>query len=509
MPFRVLTAALWATTMLAAPLASATDLTPASSAELQRLLAVPAHTIFPKYSDMRPPRVAYDTLDRYWLWDEIALDTTAIDHTPPAAGQTYTFGQQFGPTRTSRAMAIIHIAMFEAVNAVTQQFQSYAGVAPVTGHVSLDWAIAQASHDTQVALYPSQKPRLDAIFAIDTALIHTSPAAKAAGIALGQQAAAAILAKRANDNSQIPEPLYGQAGFPWKYGPGYWSPDPVSNIQTALGAFWGQVTPFTMTSGSQFRPPPPPALTDPAYTAAFAAVKAIGGDPRNNTPSTRTPSQTFDGIFWTYDGVPNLCAPPRMYIQLVRTVALGQGMGDLSTTARFMALITTGMADAAIAAWDAKYYYQFWRPVNGIRSSNQLGNNQVVPDPNWYPLGGQATNTHGPNFTPNFPSYVSGHATFGGAIFELLRKFWPDKTAFTFVSDEYNGLNYNIYGQRQPFHPMSFPSFTAASYANSESRIYIGVHWQFDADEGVATGTQVGDWVYAHAFQPVTEQSRR
>ncbi len=482
---------------------AASSLRPVDAAELQKLLEVPAHTIIPLYSVMKPPRTPASTFDRFWLWNEIALDTTAIDHTPIKPGETRVFGEQFGPARTSRALAIVQIAVFEAVNAVAQQYKSYVGLPPASGDISLDYAIDEASHDTQVAMWPSQQPRLDTIYAIDSYFIRASATQKAAGIALGKAAAAAILALRTNDGAQIPDPTVGVNYFP-KVGPGYWSIDPVSKLTVALGAYWGSLKPFVMTAGNQFRPPPPPALTDPAYTAAFNAVEAIGGDPKNGTPTTRTPTQTFEGVFWTYDGVPNICAPPRLYNQIARTVALGHGVADLPSASRFMALVNTAMADAAIAAWDAKYYYQFWRPVTAIRSPDQGGNNQVAPNPTWYPLGAQATNTHGPNFTPPFPAYISGHATIGGSLFETLRQFWPDSTPFTFVSDEFNGLNRDIYGKLMPFRPQSFSSFTDAETQNAESRVYIGVHWQFDADEGVATGRQVGDWVYANAFQPVS-----
>jgi membrane-associated phospholipid phosphatase len=169
--------------------------------------------------------------------------------------------------------------------------------------------------------------------------------------------------------------------------------------------------------------------------------------------------------------------------------------------ARFFALVNVAMADAAIAAWDGKYYYQFWRPVTGIRNA-PIGSG-VQSDPSWYPLGALATNTHGLNFTPPFPSYPSGHATLGGALFEILRQFWPDSTRFTFVSDEYNGKNKDIYGNVMPLYPASFTSFHEAEYENAESRIYLGIHWQFDADIGIKLGTTVGSYVYNQAFRPV------
>jgi hypothetical protein len=118
-------------------------------------------------------------------------------------------------------------------------------------------------------------------------------------------------------------------------------------------------------------------------------------------------------------------------------------------------------------------------------------------------LGGQATNTSGPNFTPPFPAYPSGHATFGGGVFEVLRSYFKDNTSFVFVSDEFNGKNYSDTGQLQPLEPVNYRSLSTAEYDNAESRIYIGVHWQFDADVGIQVGHEVADYVLSHAFQPV------
>jgi membrane-associated phospholipid phosphatase len=473
-----------------------------NASELQALLAVQGEQAAVVYANRTPSRVPLSTLDRLLLWNEIALDTTAIDHTPVAPGETRVFGEQFGPTRSSRAMAIVHIALFDSINAYYQQFTSYTGIAPVSGDVSIDYAIAQAAHDTLVWLYPSQQPRLDALFAADAAKIAGDQAGLAAGSTLGKAAAAAIIALRTNDGSQYPEPVVGVSFFPINE-PGYWQPDPISNLTVALGARWGQVTPFVMTSGSQFRAPPPPALTDPAYTVAYDQTKTLGGDPLHGTPTTRNGTETFDGKFWSYDGTPGLCAPPRLYNEIARTVALAQNLADLPTFARFLALVNTAMADAGISAWDGKYYYQFWRPVTGIRAGSSDNNPNTQGDPSWYPLGAQATNTTGPNFTPPFPAYPSGHATFGGALFEIFRKFWPDNTPFKFVSDEFNGKNRDVNGNIRPHHGMFFPSFSAAEYQNAESRIWLGVHWQFDADAGIQEGNAIADYVFAHAFQPV------
>lgn len=480
-------------------------LSPASSAELQRLLQVQEQQIAVLFDRRTPPRVPADAFDRLFMWNEIALDTTAIDHTPVGSGELRIFGENFGPTRSSRAMAIIHIAMFEAVNAVTQRYESYTKLPPASRRLSLDYAIAQSAHDALISLYPSQGARLDAILSADVAHIHDSPERLAAGQAMGAAAAKSIVDLRRGDGSEIADPTVGGPFTPIG-GTGHWTPDPVSQLDIYLGVYWGQVKPFALASGDQFRAPPPPKLTDAAYTAAFKHVESKGGDPRFGTYTDRTKAETTEAIFWSYDGTPALCAPPRLYNQVARAIVLQHGLNRVSAAARMLALINTAMADAAISAWDTKWYYQYWRPVTAIRSTDQGGNYAVKPNPNWFPLGGQATNTRGPNFTPPFPAYVSGHATIGGALFETLRHYYPDATPFFFISDEWNGQNKDASGVTRPLRPHHYSSFTEAERENADSRVFLGVHWQFDADQGVLQGRQVGDWVWSHAFRPVRSE---
>jgi hypothetical protein len=355
-----------ATFALAGSAATAqSPLTGENAKELARLLAVPGENVVVPYSFKQPPRIPASTFDRFLMWNEIALDTTAIDHTPDPADLNR-FGEQFGPTRSSRALAIVHIAMFDAENAITQKYVSYSGVPSVPGNVSADFAIAQAAHDTLVALYPFQQDRLDAIFDLDIGRIQGTDAALDAGAKLGKRAAAAILELREKDGSAGAEPTYGVGFIPKadpKVTPGIWSPDPISQLTIALGANWPKVKPFVMTSADQFRPPPPPlppSLKNDAYKQAFNKTFRLGGDPAHGTNTSRTPFETFMGLFWGYDGTPGLCAPPRLYNMITRTIALQQKMLTVPEIARLFALVNVAMADAAISAWDAKYFYQFW-----------------------------------------------------------------------------------------------------------------------------------------------------
>jgi hypothetical protein len=454
------------------------------------------------------PKNGLDTLHR---WNQIAIDASGVDHTPVAPGETRVFGEQLGPGRASRAIAIVHIAIFDSVNAILGGYQSYSGIQPVKSPVSLDAAIAQAAHDTLVAMFPSQAPAFDSFLATDLAKISNKNE-RGNGVSLGQRAAAAILALRTNDGAQIPEPRLGVSYFTSDQ-PGHWRQDPISLIPIALGAHWGECKTFVVQSGSQFRVPPPPNMTSAEYAAAYAEAKSVGGD-GVFTPTSRTPEQSFIGIFWAYDGTPSLCAPPRFYNQI--TVHIGDQM-HLGTAqlARLLALANTAMADAGITIWESKYFYDFWRPVTGIRESDPGtgptglgdGNASTIGDPTFTPLGAPASNLTGPNFTPPFPSYPSGHGGFGGALFQTMRRFFgTDNIAFTFVSDEFNGVTKDNAGNVRPYMPRSFANFSQAEEENGQSRIYLGIHWSFDKTQAIAQGRNVANYVFDHAFTPVSKK---
>jgi hypothetical protein len=391
------------------------------------------------------------------------------------------------------------------VNAATGSwFRSYTGLPPVQRPTGLNVAIAQAAHDALVALWPAQKVSVDGKLAEDLAEFGDGDQ-KSRGITLGRRAAAAILARRTDDRSAQADPLVGVDYIPGN-GPGEWRQDPISLIPVALGAKWGQVTPFVLRSSDQFRIPPPPALTSARYTRAFNEVKRLGGD-GINTRTERTPEQTIAGIFWGYDGTPNLSAPPRLYNQIAVLIAnqRGTGTGNPVTLARLLALVHTAMADAGIACWESKYVYKFWRPVGAIREADTDRNPNTVVDPDFSPLGAPASNINpGVNFTPPFPAYASGHATFGSALFQTLRRFYgTDRIAFTFVSDEFNGVTTDNQGNVRPRIPRTFPNLSTAEEENGQSRIYLGIHWEFDKAEGMLQGRRVADFVANNAFQRV------
>ena len=469
----------------------------------------------------RRPRPVADSAGSVQHWNQIAIDASGLDHTPIAPGENRAnFAEQLGPGRASRAMAIVHLAMFDVVNAIEGEYKSYTGVGPAPFGTSMKTVIAQAAHDTLVALFPSQTTSFDEQLADDLTEIPDGRL-KTNGVALGRRTAAAILAARANDGSQHPE-LHvgiGPGNFITSNDPGKWRQDPISLIPLALGANWGDVRPFVLERADQFRVPPPPALDSLEYTDAFHEVRRLGGcgnDPAgcvrgSPTPTERTAEQTQIGIYWAYDGTPSLCAPPRLYNQITMRIAHKMGTDtDALELARLLALVNVAMADAGIAVWESKYHYQYWRPVTGIREADEQtvphrlgdGNPATAGDTTYTPLGAPASNLTGPNFTPPFPAYPSGHAGFGGALFEMLRNFYrTDRIAFTFVSDEFNDVTKDNNGLVRPKVERSFSSLSQAEKENGQSRIYLGIHWAFDATEGITQGNRVADYVFKHALQ--------
>ena len=441
-------------------------------------------------------------------WNQIAIDASGLDHTPPAPGENRVFGEQLGPCRAARAEAIVHIAIFEALNAIVKRYDSHVGMYPAPKKTNRNVAIAQAAHDTLVVLFPSQKALFDTKLNEDLAAVPNNTK-KSDAILVGRTAALGALGLCYNDGSKHAEPRVNVDYVP-SDAPGIWRQDPISQIPLALGGRWMEVRPFLMTSASQFRLPPAPAIDSAEYADAYNEVKRLGGD-GIVTPTERTDEQTHLGIFWAYDGTPSLCAPPRLYNQIAMQLADQRATNDIDT-ARMLALINVAMSEAGIAAWDSKYFYAYWRPVTGIREADAgtgpsgLGDNNpgTAGDATYSPLGAPASNLTGPNFTPPFPAYPSGHATFGGALFETLRKIYgTDNIAFTFTSDEFNGETLDNEGNPRPLLPRSFTTLSQAEAENGRSRIYLGIHWQFDADGGISQGRQVADYVYDRVFQPV------
>jgi hypothetical protein len=400
-----------------------------------------------------------------------------------------------GPTKTSRALAIIHLAAHDAYAQVTKKLTSKLKNIPdlpgtldsltTTGSLALLGAGFRAA----MLLYP------------DFELLITTEASKVADIGslayqYGEKVAEAWVNSRMNDGSQAPQTdrLYSAAS-------GRHRPDPLNPQQEALGRNWGLVTPFVLNNVAVDAPlDPPPPLASSEYAEAYNQVSIDG---KNNIVD-RDPAKAVIGIFWGYDGANQIGVPPRIYNQVVRAIPEFKAATP-ELQIQILTAVNVAMADAGIAAWHWKYQYDFWRPVVGIREADagwgpQGGGDDNVGtkgDPFWLPLGAPNSNSKKPNGTPGFPAYPSGHATFGAACFNtaafLLGKK-PEDITLDFVSDEFNGVTTSNTGAVRPKYKANF-TLRKAIEDNNISRIYLGVHWWFDATGGEKVGIAIADKV--------------
>ncbi len=376
------------------------------------------------------------------------------------------------PPMASRNMAMVHTAVFDAVNSIDDTHRAYHVNLNVAATTSREAAAAQAARDVLVHLYPTQAATFDTTLATHLAAIP-SGADKSAGIGLGGSVAASIIGLRANDHSGDIV-AYTPTG-----GIGLWVPTLPANAP-ALLPNWPTVTPWAMTSGSQFRDAVgPPAVNSAAYTAAYNEVKELG----SVSSATRTADQADIAKFWADGG--GTSTPPGHWNRIAQTVALAEG-NSISENARMFALLNIAAADAGIVAWDNKYVTDYWRPITGIREGDADGNDDTVGDATWLPLID----------TPPFPTYTSGHSTFSGAAARVLAGFFgTDNMAFLDSAEGFAVAD------------RSFTSFSQAASEAMDSRLYGGIHWRFDNEDGLAGGAAVGDYVLATQLQAVPEPS--
>ena len=407
------------------------------------------------------------------------------------AGDSRLFLQdQGGPTRTSRAFAIVSVAMFDALNSISHRYDPYLTELNGYNNADVTSAVSTAARDTLLSLYPQQARSFTTAYSAAMSRIPAgTPRSK--GIDLGRRVASAILAERSNDNSNSTQP------YNFSFWPGYHQPDPLHPHQGVHVPRWGFVDPFVMSNVHSHLSPPPPPLDSFEYAVAFQRLLDFGGD-GIQYPTIRSPKETVTGIFWAYDGTPGLGTPPRLYNQIVRTIAI-QKRNGLESNARLFALVNLAMADAGIQCWYTKYYYELWRPIIGIRNGDDDTNEFTIGDPDWLPLGAPATNHAGDgvNFTPPFPAYGSGHSTFGTAAFTVTSRFYgTGDIRFRFTSDEYNGINRGSDGKVRPVVTRVYNNLDEAILENATSRIYLGIHWPFDASAGIDSGIKIADEVY-------------
>jgi membrane-associated phospholipid phosphatase len=380
-------------------------------------------------------RVSADGTDVVLDWNATLLNAIVTDRT--------------APPMAARNMAMVHTAIYDAVTIAAQP------------GISQEAAAAAAAYRILLNLYPTQGDTFDIQLTSSLAEIPDS-LAEIKGAMVGWSAADAVLASRCHDGANTPVQYHPGTA------PGDWQPTPPDNLPALLPQ-WGQVTPFAMSSGSQFRPDGPPALDSAKYVAEFNQVKALGS--LNST--TRTAEQTEIAKFWA-DGAGTF-TPPGHWNLIAEQIALTKG-NTLEENARLFALLDIAEADAGIAAWDAKYTYNLWRPITAIALADTDNNPDTSADPDWTPL----------LTTPPFPEYVSGHSTFSGAAATVLTAFFGDNLNFATASI---GL---------PNVVRSFSSFTQAANEAGMSRIYGGIHFQSANQDGLAMGRAVGNYAIRH-----------
>lgn len=382
------------------------------------------------------------------------------------------------PGMASRSMAMLNLAIYDAFAMTTDgqtSFYHYGAAGAPTA--STDAAAAQAAYTVLSSIYGDQQATLDIALATSLGQIADGPS-KAAGEAMGVQIGQSIVDRRVDDGydssvQYLPTNL-----------PGHWQPDPLNPGQEAWGPAWGNVETFALASNTQFLPGPPPELDTPEYAAAFNEVKDLG----SIDSTLRTADETEIGAFWAYDRL-GLGTPHRLFNDVLQVIAEQEG-NTPKENADLFARATVAMADAGIVAWNSKFSYDLWRPVTGIREADTDGNDQTDADEDWTPLG--APGGDGANFTPPFPTYVSGHATFGGALFGVLDEFFDtDATgdiAFTLESEELPGV------------VRTFDSFSEAMIENGRSRVFLGIHWNYDDLVGQELGLDVADYLFSRPF---------
>jgi hypothetical protein len=383
-------------------------------------------------------------------WNAIAI--TAVG----AAGQL--------PTLQERSLAITSVAVSDAVNAITKKYARYgSGLTPPAG-ASTTAAAVGAAYRALTQLVPSQTSFLDTM--LSQSLAKFGMSAGDPGFVFGEAVADEIVAMRSADGA-------AQAQYPYTPpnagAPGVWVPTPPAFAAASLPG-WVFVQPWVLESAAQYRPDDGPDLTSHRYARDLNEVKEIGA----LNSATRTVEQTNIARFWVTGSV--------IWNDVLRQVALGLAL-DESEAARAFALMNVAGADARIACWDAKYAFNFWRPVTAIQRADEDGNPATEADPGWTPLIA----------TPNHPEYVSAHLTISNAMATVLRLLFDDDpgVALTWTSPTNPGFERH------------FTTFSEGVREVMDARVYSGIHFRSSDDRGARVGRQVGRFVVKHAFRRV------
>ncbi len=389
-------------------------------------------------------------------WNAAALQAIRTNLTPPPVA--------------ARALAMLDIAMYDAIEMASSNGHPFdlpgLNTLPHTPFVFAPVAAAAAADRVLDALFPAQTATFDAQL---QATMSATPSFlrlfMGNSLNLGSQIGGLVLDWRSNDGSTTAVTYQPQDGL------GNWQPTPPAYAPAVLPQ-WGGVTPFSLDNAAQFMPSGPPTLDSAAFATAYNEVKTLGS--ANST--ARTADQTQIAKFWADNG--GTATPPGHWNEIAAQIAQKKHL-SLEQTAKLFAELNIAEADAGIACWDCKYTYSFWRPVTAIREGDLIGVPGVTGQADWAPLLG----------TPSFPTYISGHSTFSAAAATVLSSFFGNNYHFTTTSDAMPGVT------------RSFTSFAQAAQEAGQSRIYGGIHYQFDNQDGLKMGTQIGQFVLANFTQ--------
>jgi hypothetical protein len=386
-------------------------------------------------------------------WNAVMMSAIRLDNT--------------GPTLSTRNLAILHLAIYDAVNAIERTHQPYAFRGEPAGPAWTEAAAAAAGYEVLKVLYPGVRARADEVFALWRAGAPDD-AATARGLAFGAEVARFTLDLRAGDGSATDVPyIPSEAPGQWRRTPPFFRPP--------LTPGWRYVRPFALPSIESFVPPPPPPLDSAAYARDLNEVRELGV--RNS--AVRTEEQGLIAVFWS--DFSYTAMPPGHWHEIAAGIARGAGT-DLASTARLMALLGLAQADAAIVCWEAKYRFNLWRPVTAIQRADEDGNPATERDAAWDHLLA----------APPFPAYTSGHSTFSKASAEVLTRFYgTDALTFSAVSDSVPGV------------VRTYHSLAECADEVGMSRIYGGIHFGFDNRQGKASGARIARHVVDNWLLPL------
>jgi hypothetical protein len=388
-------------------------------------------------------------------WNTIAVNTAVVNHQNPFAQARYA--------------AIVQLAVFEAVNAITGEYQPYLGTITAPPGASAEAAAIEAAYQVLSAYFPASQATLTADRTSSLAAIPDGQA-KIDGIATGDAAAAALIALRANDGSSPP-----QVKIPGPPVPGEWQATPscpiVSGVAVGIFFQWQNITPFGIPSAGDFLLGPPPALTSNEYAKAYNEVMTVGSFTSTERPQDRANVVLFYAA----------SSPTQVFNQAAEQVAQAQGR-SLSENARALALINMAISDSLVASFLNKYHFNFWRPETAIHAGDADGNSNTVGDPSWAPF----------ILTPCFPSYPSNHGSGSGGAAEVLRRIYGEA-----------GHSITLTNSAVPGITLQYTSFKQITDDISDARVYGGIHFRTDQVAGEQLGRAVGKTVYKRNLRPV------